>query len=38
MDATSTVAQVQTNIFNGIFLFYLTAALIVAYFAFKFKK
>lgn len=38
MDATSTIEQVQSNIFHGFILFYLTAILIVAYFAYKFKK
>ena len=38
MDATSTIEQVQTNLFHGFVLFFLVATLVVAYFAYKFKK
>lgn len=36
--ATSSPAQVQTNLFNGFILFFLVASLVIGYFTIKFKK
>jgi len=36
--ATSTREQVQTNLYYGFILFFITAALVVAYFTNKFKE
>lgn len=38
LSATSTIEQYQTNLYNGFVLFFISAALVIAYFAYKFKK